>query len=182
MQQTNQNIIKGCKAGNRKSQMRLYDDYCSAMYNIACRYLPNNEDAKDAMQDGFIKAFANIDKYKPTFTIGSWLKRIVINQCLDVLKKRKLHFEEITDAEIFIENETDWHFEPQITKGEIIEAIAELPQKYRLVIQLYLIEGYDHEEVSQILDIPIKTSRTHLRRGKEKLKAFLKKRHYEGKE
>jgi len=162
--------------------MQLYDNYCDAMFTIACRYLNNDEDAKDAMQEAFLKAFKNIDSYEPTATIGAWLKRIVINQCLDALKKKKLHFEELSDEVIALENETDWQFESHITKKEVLDAIGVLKLKYKTVVQLYLIEGYDHVEISQILEIPVKTSRTHLRRGKEKLKELLKEKQYARKE
>lgn len=174
MKLTNEQIINGCKKGDHRSQMQLYDNYCDAMFNIAFRYLNNADDAKDAMQEGFIKAFVNIDGYESIFSIGAWLKRIVINQCLDVLKKRKLQFEAINDDTYFIENDADWLFDVQITKKEIIKSIQELPEKYKVVVQLYLIDGYNHEEISEIINIPIETSRTHLHRGRLKLQKKLK--------
>lgn len=81
MQQTTNQLIAGCKKGDKKSQLQLYTNYCDAMFAIACRYLKNEEDAKDAMQESFIKAFTKINHYEPTSAIGAWLKRIVINQC-----------------------------------------------------------------------------------------------------
>lgn len=173
MQQTTNQLIAGCKKGDRKSQLQLYTNYCDAMFAIACRYLKNEEDAKDAMQESFIKAFKKINNYESTYTIGAWLKRIVINQCLDVLKKQKLIFEDLDDVEYEFEEESDWFFNDEITKKDVLKAIESLVVKYKLVVQLYLIEGYDHEEISQILQLPIKTSRTHLRRGRLQLQDLL---------
>jgi len=171
-------LIKLCKKGNEVAQLQLYDKYCEAMFTIACRYL-NEEDAKDAMQDGFLKAFRNIESYKPEATLGAWLKRIIINQCLDVLKRNKLEFDEVEVSGLQVTNDDDWKFESTITKAEILFAISQLNEKYKIVVQLYLLEGYDHQEISEILEIPVKTSRTHLRRGKLKLQDLLKQKYNE---
>ncbi|WP_418639123.1 RNA polymerase sigma factor [Winogradskyella sp.] len=178
MQKLETKLIKLCKKGNEVAQMQVYDKYSQAMYTIACRYL-NEEDAKDAMQDGFLKAFRHIDSYKPEASFGAWLKRIIINQCLDVLKKNKLEFEAVEVSELQISNEDDWHFDISITKQEILCAIEQISEKHRVVVKLYLLEGYDHEEISDILEIPVKTSRTHLRRGKLKLQDLLKQKYNE---
>lgn len=172
-------LIKLCKNGNEVAQLQVYDTYAQAMFTIACRYLKDDEEAKDAMQEGFLKAFLNIESYKPEATFGAWLKRIIINQCLDVLKKNKLEFEAVEVSELQIINEEDWHFDTTITKREILFAIDQLNEKHKVVVTLYLLEGYDHEEISNILEIPVKTSRTHLRRGKLKLQDLLKQKYNE---
>ncbi|REG87619.1 RNA polymerase sigma factor [Winogradskyella sediminis] len=178
MQKLETKLITLCKKGNEVAQMQVYDKYSQAMYTIACHYL-SDEDAKDAMQEGFLKAFGHIESYKPEATFGAWLKRIIINQCLDVLKKNKLEFEavEVSDLQITIEN--DWQFDTSITKQEILFAVEQISEKHRIVVKLYLLEGYDHEEISDILGIPIKTSRTHLRRGKLQLQELLKQKYNE---
>jgi len=172
-------LIKLCKKRNEVAQMQVYDKYAQAMFTIACRYLNDEEDAKDAMQEGFLKAFTNIEKYQPEATFGVWLKRIIINQCLDVLKKNTLEFSAVEVTELQIINEDDWHFDNSITKQEILLAVNKLNEKYKIVVKLYLLEGYDHEEISDILEIPVKTSRTHLRRGKLKLQDLLKQKYNE---
>ena len=172
-------LIKLCKNGNEVAQLQVYDTYAQAMFTIACRYLKDDEEAKDAMQEGFLKAFTNIETYQPESTFGAWLKRIIINQCLDVLKKNKLEFEAVEVSELQIINEEDWQFDIAITKQEILFAIDQLNEKYKVVVTLYLLEGYDHEEISNILEIPVKTSRTHLRRGKLKLQDLLKQKYNE---
>lgn len=173
-------LIKKCIKGDQKAQMHLYDSYCEAMFYIACRYLKNEDEAKDAMQEGFLKAFFKLSTYKNDLSFGAWLKKIIINQCIDVLKKKKLETVSI-ESQTFeiIDNETSWEFDSRLSKVIIENTINTLPEKYKLVLQLYLIEGYDHSEISEILNIPIKTSRTHLSRGKMLLRNFLKKQNYE---
>ncbi len=172
-------LIMRCKKGDEKAMMQIYDLYCEAMNHIACRYL-NDEDAKDAMQESFIKAFSKLDYYSPEFTFGSWLKRIVINQCIDELKKKRLEFIETDVVHLNIEEDTnDWMFSSELSKQHVIDAIKKLPDKHQIVVQLYLIEGYDHEEIASILNIPVKTSRTQLRRGRLQLQKLLKTNHNE---
>ncbi|BAO76705.1 RNA polymerase sigma factor [Winogradskyella sp. PG-2] len=179
MQNQINSLIQSCKKGNQVAQMQIYDSYCQAMFTIACRYLKNDEDAKDAMQEGFLKAFTNIESYKPEATFGAWLKRIIINQCLDVIKKRKLEFSNDDIGNLQIVEDDNWDFDNTISKTEILEAIEQLNEKHKIVVKLYLIEGYDHQEISEILNIPIKTSRTHLSRGKTKLRDLLKPKYNE---
>ncbi len=171
-------LIVGCIKNDEKCMMQLYDNYCNAMYNVVCRYVKNDEDAKDVMQEGFLKAFLNIKNYKPDFTFGAWLKRIIINQSIDYLKKRKLELVNTEVEDLQIIDDEDWNFSSQITKDQIIEHVEQLNEKHKIVVKLYLFEGYDHEEISQILAIPIKTSRTHLRRGRIKLQELLKEKRY----
>ncbi|SDS72661.1 RNA polymerase sigma-70 factor, ECF subfamily [Formosa sp. Hel1_31_208] len=167
-------LIDRCKQGEEKAMMQIYDLYCQAMFQIACRYL-NEEDAKDAMQESFIKAFSKLDGFTESFTFGSWLKRIVINQCIDDLKKKRLEFTASEISNLTIEDDdTSWDFNAEISKQQVLDAIGKLPSKHQVVVKLYLIEGYDHEEISNILNIPIQTSRTHLRRGRLKLQEILK--------
>ena len=171
-------LVIESKKGNQKAQMKLYDLHCKAMFIISCRYLKNEEEAKDAMQDGFLKAFFNIDNYIEATNFSSWLKTIIINTCIDILKKKKLQTISLEKYPLEITEDEDWNFDIKISKQQIIDAIETLDLKYQLVIKLYLIEGYDHQEISEILKIPIKTSRTHLRRGKLALRNILKVEKY----
>lgn len=174
MNRQHSHLIKKCKQGNQKAQMKLYDLYADAMYIITCRYISNREDAKDVMQEAFLKAFTRLSQYKGEVAFGAWLKRIVINQCIDTLKKRSLVYEEMNDQTLaIVDDDPSWDINISVTKKEIIQAIETVPNKYKYVLQLYLIEGYDHQEISDILDIPVRTSRTQLMRGKTKLKKIL---------
>ncbi|WP_397444751.1 RNA polymerase sigma factor [Polaribacter sp. R77954] len=171
-------LVKQSKKGNQKAQLNLYDLHCKAMFVIACRYLKNKEEAKDAMQDAFLKAFLNLEHYVDGTNFSGWLKTIMINTCIDQLKKKKLETVSIENYPLEISNNDDWHFDANITKTTILETIDSLPLKYQLVVKLYLLEGYDHQEIANILKIPISTSKTRLRRGKSVLKQQLKIKTY----
>ena len=171
-------LVIESKNGNQKAQIKLYDLHCNAMFAISCRYLKNDEEAKDVMQDGFLKAFLNLENYVDGTNFSAWLKMIIINTCIDALKKKKLETISLEKYPLEISNNDDWNFDSKITKQQIIEAIEKLDLKYQLVIKLYLMEGYDHQEIATILKIPVKTSRTHLRRGKLALRNLLKVEKY----
>lgn len=181
MFKNNNTIVDKCIKGDQRAMMQLYDAYCKAMFSIACRYFKREEDAKDVMQEGFLKAFKNIESYTNEYSFGAWLKRIVINQCIDTLKKRRLDFVEVDVEHLeLVDNvDDDWSVDIAISKEAVVNAIEKLSAKYKVVVKLYLLEGYDHNEISQILGIPIKTSRTHLRRGRLKLKEYLMLEHHE---
>lgn len=177
--QLHQSIIEQCKNNCPKAQMQLYNLYCKAMLQVAYRYVKREAIAEDVMQDAFIKAFKNIADYKNEVAFGAWLKKIVINQSIDELKKRRLELvvinEEVT---AMYEDENKWNVSVGITKETIVDVINSLKEKYRLVLTLYLLEGYDHKEISSILNITENTSRTHLLRGKKLLQQTLKTRNY----
>ncbi len=167
-----QDIIDNCLKGDKKAQFQLYKLYYKTMYNISLRIVRDNMEAEDVMQESFLKAFDKIDTYKGEVSFGAWLKRIVVNRSLDVLKKRKMVFEEINEK---IHDEVDYKMDVEGIKPETIKkAIQDLPDGYRVVLSLYLIEGYDHEEISQILNISNSASRTQYMRAKNKLKELLK--------
>lgn len=178
--QIHQSIINQCKKNNAKAQMQLYKLYCDAMFLIAHRYVLDRFVAEDIMQEAFIKAFKNIESYRNEVSIGAWLKKIVINHSIDYLKKRKLEVVSINEevAKVY-DDETDWKVETNIDVDGIKEVINSLQEKYRLVLSLYLLEGYDHSEIASILKITENTSRTHLLRGKKILKNKLKDQSYE---
>ena len=158
--------------------MQLYNLYCKAMFLVAFRYVKDRFVAEDVMQDAFIKAFKNIDKYKNEVAFGAWLKRIVINQSIDEIKKKKLELIAFNEEVFKIENENDWKIESTSSIDEIVSIINQLKDKYRLVLTMYLLEGFDHQEISEILKITETTSRTHLLRGKRLLKEQLKNTGY----
>jgi len=167
-------IIEQCKKHDRRAQLKLYNQYCDAMYNVAYRFMKNSHDAEDAMQEAFIKAFKKIDSFKGEVTFGAWLKKIVIHTSIDMLKSVKLNFTDVDENYLNVVSDDNWEVEDQISIEEIKSAISQLPQKYELVLSLFLIEGYDHQEISSILDISEVNSRTQLLRGKKKLKESLK--------
>ena len=153
--------------------MELYDAYCQSMFSTAFNMVKDDALAQDLMHEAFLKAFKKIDSFTGEATFGSWLKRIVINQCLDQIKKQRLNL--VFDESMNIEQADDYlESDATISREEVISTIATLKEKYALILKLYLIEGYDHVEISEILDIPVKTSRIQLHRGKKLLKEQLK--------
>ena len=148
------------------------------MYTIAYRFMKNSHDAEDAMQEAFIKAFKKIDSFKGEVTFGAWLKKIVIHTSIDMLKSVKLDFADVDENYLKVVSDDNWEVDDQISIEEVKSAISQLPQKYELVLSLFLIEGYDHSEISLILDITEVNSRTQLLRGKKKLKESLKQISY----
>lgn len=159
--------------------MQLYKQYCDGMIIVAHRYVKDRALAEDAMQEAFIKAFRKINQFKGDVTFGAWLKRIVINTCLDAIKAKKIEVEPIREDMVGIADEDDdWSVSDETTVPEITSAIAELPDSYRVVVRLFLLEGYDHKEISEILEITESASRTNLHRGKLKLKESLKHLRY----
>ena len=142
------------------------------MFSVSNRILNDDMEAEDVMQEAFLKAFKKIDTYKGEVSFGAWLKRIVVNRSLDQLKKRKVKFEELNDKTTQI---SDYQMgTKEVDLATVKSAIQRLPDGYRVVLSLYLIEGYDHEEISQILGISNSNSRTQFLRAKNKLRELLK--------
>jgi len=171
-----QDLVDGCKTGDQKSQFQIYKLYYKAMYNTSLRIVNNTMEAEDIMQESFLSAFEKIDTYSGTVSFGAWLKKIVINRSLDALSKKKAVFEDI-DYHIGIKDERDEDTlrkeEVDIRVEEVKEAIERLPDGYRIILSLYLLEGYDHDEIAEILSISSSTSRSQLSRAKQKLIAEL---------
>jgi RNA polymerase sigma-70 factor (ECF subfamily) len=142
------------------------------MYSVSLRIINDDMEAEDVMQEAFLSAFKKIETYKGEVSFGAWLKRIVVNRSLDYLKKRKVQFEEINERTTQIK---DYQMETKkVDVEKIKKAIQNLPDGYRVVLSLYLIEGYDHDEISHILGISNSSSRTQLLRAKNKLRTILK--------
>jgi RNA polymerase sigma-70 factor (ECF subfamily) len=149
------------------------------MFTTAFNMVKDDALAQDLMHEAFLKAFKKIDTFTGEATFGSWLKRIVINQCLDSLKRKKIETVELKE---YMEPETvedSWNVDQEISLKDIVQCIEELPQKCKNVVKLYLLEGYDHQEVAEILDISEVSSRSQLSRGKSRLKELLTARNYE---
>src|SRR6056297_3179157 len=176
-QNIHQDIIDRCKKGEQKAQFQLYKLYYKAMFNTSFRIVNDRMEAEDIMQESFLKAFDKIDTYSGKVSFGAWLKRIVINHSLDELKKKKVELDSLEDNIYDIEeDETEEEEDEKETwekVEEIREAINELPAGYRIVLSLYLLEGYDHEEIAEIMNMSSSTSRSQYTRAKSKVKQQL---------
>ena len=170
-----QELIDACKTGDRKAQFEIYKRYYKAMYNTSLRIVNDTAEAEDIMQESFLDAFQRLGSYTGEGSFGSWLKRIVINRSLDYLRKLKdtisLDETELNIPDIMEENREE---EIRFQVEEIKRAISHLPEEYRVVLTLFLLEGYDHEEISQVLHISNQLSRTRYSRARQKLLGLLK--------
>lgn len=174
-------IIEQCKQNDRKAQLQLYKQYCDGMYIVAKRFIKDSMEAEDVVQEAFIKAFSKLHQFKAEVTFGAWLKRIVINKSIDLLKSKKQQLIELNEVHLKVvdqNHDDNWLIDDAITIDEVKAAMEQLPEKYKYVLMLFLIEGYDHQEISSILEISEVASRTQLSRGKVKLKDLLKQKGY----
>lgn len=168
-----QEIIERCLRGDTKAQFEIYKLYYKPMYNVCLRMVGNEVEAEDVMQEAFLKAFTKLDTYRGEVSFGAWLKKIVINRSLDQLKKRKVKFEELNEK--IPDVEPSYLDISDLQMGKLKNAIGRLSDGYRVVLSLYLLEGYDHEEIAQILNISNGSSRSQFLRAKLKLREMLQK-------
>jgi RNA polymerase sigma factor (sigma-70 family) len=167
-------LIQRCLVGDRQAYYKLYKLYSRSMYNVGYRIVNNAEEAEDVLQEAFISAFKNLDHYRGDATFGAWLKRIVVNKAINYLKKRRTErFPEDDKWDVKEEQETDDFEGFPFSVEKVRSAIESLPDGYRTVLSLYLLEGYDHGEIAGILGITESTSKSQFNRSKKKLKELL---------
>ncbi len=147
------------------------------MYNIAFRITGNQYEAEDVLQEAFINAFKSIKSFRYASSFGAWLKRIVVNQAVNHMKKKRVELTPLLAQDDQIKDEeTESHSERldrQVSVEKIKKAMHQLPDGYRMVFSLYLLEGYDHNEIAQIMDITVSTSKSQYNRAKKKLKLIV---------
>ncbi len=165
---THKDLIEKSKLGDRKVQYKLYSLYVDAMFNVSVRIVKVKEDAEDVVQDSFIDAFKNLDTFKYESTFGSWLKRIVINKSINYLKVKRIPLVAMEEYDHFMAEPVEIK-ENQLDISKIKKGIKALPDGYQTIINLYLIEGYDHVEIGEILEISVSTSKSQYHRAKKKL-------------
>jgi len=169
-------VIERCLDGDQEAQRQLYNLYSKAMYNICYRMTNDADDAQDVLQEAFISAFNNLASYKGTASFGAWIKRIVVNKAINFIRSKKMNLVPIDEVEPASEieiNDESLYLDVQRIKS----AVAKLPDGYRIVFSLYLLEGYDHKEIAGILGITESTSKSQYNRAKGKLRELLIKQH-----
>jgi len=177
---TNHNIeqlIQLCKSGNQNAQLEVYNRYYKAMYNIAYRIVKDRFEAEDIMQDSFLTAFTKIESLKDFATFGSWLKRIVTNNSIYHYKKNSkyedVHLDDVLyKIEDNIDITSDYEF-TNLKAKQVLETMKSLKDNYRISLTLHLIEGYDYEEISDIMNMSYANCRTIISRAKESLRQKL---------
>ena len=168
-------LVESCKQGNVLGFKELYQRYSKAMFNTSLRIVNNEADGEDIIQESFIDAFKNIERFNYHSTFGAWLKRIVINKSINHLRDKKLKLVEINQT-IISDLENDEAFdetEIEYKVAEIKKAVSMLPDGYRTVFTLNAFEGYDYDEIAEILGITTSTVRTQYHRAKKQLLLFI---------
>ena len=171
-------IIEGCLAGKRKSFSLLYKKYASTMLGICMRYCKNRIDAEDVMQDGFLKVFSQVHKFRSEGSFEGWIKRIMINAAIDNYQANlrlsfiqdSLHLHEQADPPDSTQEDDDLPPEMNIPKEKLMAMIQELPDGYRMVFNLYAIEGFGHKDIAAMLGISESTSKTQLLKARKVLR------------
>jgi RNA polymerase sigma-70 factor (ECF subfamily) len=171
-------IIRRCRNGEVKAQFMLYKQYSKAMYNIAIRFLNNKMDAEDILQESFVTAFEKLSELTNDNAFGSWLKRIVINNCITQLRKR-IVLDDIGDH-ITVADGDNEEEELNIDPAVVHDAIKDLPAGGRTILVLHALEGYKHREIAEMLDISESTSKSQYRRALDILFINLKQKIYVG--
>jgi RNA polymerase sigma factor (sigma-70 family) len=178
-QNLHQDIIDDCKKGDQRAQFQIYKLYYKAMYNISLRIVRNTMEAEDIMQEAFLSAFEKIGTYSGTVSFGAWLRKIVENRSIDYLRKKNgLVFEDITSCQAIEDkssNSVSSDEVPELRINKIMEILKLLPEGCRKIFSLYHFEGFDHEEIGEILAISSSSSRSQYSRARSRIKSEFRK-------
>jgi RNA polymerase sigma-70 factor (ECF subfamily) len=180
---TVEQIVKGCIKGDKKCQHLLYKTFYGKMLSICCRYTSNNDEAKDLLQDAFIKVFQRLKSFENKGSLEGWVRRIVVNNAIDFVRAKReflISIEDFSQKDTITDEEENvielQHFN-KIKADAIIALIQKLTPAYKAVFNLYVIEEYSHKEIAEMLGISIGSSKSNLSKAKEKLKQMFEK-HY----
>jgi RNA polymerase sigma-70 factor (ECF subfamily) len=171
-----QDFLDACVRNERWAQKRLYEEHYPQMMGVCLRYANNEQDALDILQEGFIKVFRNISKYQAGTTLPAWIRRIIVNTAIDYYRKNKRRKTEDLDTAYNLKS-SDADAVSQCTEKEILEAVQQLTPAYRTVFNLYVIEGYSHKEIADMMGITESTSRSNLVKSRMKLRGIINKKY-----
>lgn len=166
-------IINKCLQGDREAYYELYKRYSRSMFNVGYRIVHDQDEAEDVLQEAFISAFKNLGNYRGDATFGAWLKRIVVNKAINAVKRKRMERFPEEDTVDVAEEVVDEFEDFPFTVDKVRKAMESLPTGYRMVLSLYLLEGYDHGEIAEILGISESTSKSQFNRSKKKLREIL---------
>lgn len=165
-------IIEDCKRGRRRAQNKLYTKYARLMLGVCLRYSKDLAEAEDILQEGFIKVFSNISKLKDNGAIEAWIRRIMINTAISQVSKKKVYFDPIDESLPYDETEQEDLYLP-VDPDALMEMVQNLPEGYRMVLNLYVFEGFTHKQIAQLLGIRETTSKTQLFKARKYLRKQL---------
>lgn len=169
-------IIQGCRQNDRKAQQELFLKYSQKMYGFCLRYSANPDDANDLLQDGFMKVFDNINSYKGDSPLGAWMSRVFINLAISGFRKRSggPRFVEVEEGDI--PDASDEDYVEQHDFNKVMHCMSQLPEKYKIVLNMYAVDKLGHREIADALGISEGTSKSQLSRARQMLKDLLNKK------
>ena len=164
-------IVNGCQKGDRTAQAQLYQRFSTKMMGICMRYAKNKEDAEDVLQEGFIKVFRDIHQLKTPEALIGWMRRVIVNTALQHIRKRKTRlFPEVEIDQIKEEYASEEDIFSQFAAKQLLNMVQKLPDGYRAIFNMYVIEGFSHQEIAEKLDISVNTSKSQLSRARAALR------------
>lgn len=170
-------IIKACIKGDRVAQKTLYQMFADKMYSVCLRYASNGDEAKDILQDGFIKVFLHLNQFNYKGSFEGWVRRIIVNTALEKFRDKSYLFAVSMDQNYESGDLEYDHILSDLSANDLLKLVQDLSPQYRMVFNLYAIEGYTHKEISEIMNIKEGTSKSNLSRAREILKEKVN-RHY----
>lgn len=173
-------LIERSKKGDNRAQYRLYELYAKAMFNLCYRMIHDRMEAEDLLQEAFTDAFQHLGSFRYESNFSSWLKKIVINKCINHIKRKKADLQFFEDMTYFDDDDPkEEEYDHGLSVDNVKKAMEQLPNGSRMIFSLYLMEGYDHREISQILNISESNSKSQYMRAKRKVKEILTSMTYE---
>ena len=172
---TDDHIIQGCSKGDRKAQQALYEQYKSMLFGVCMRYTDGCHEAEDVMQEGLVQIFGHLYQYRPTGALGAWLRKVMVNTALQHLRKKKRMFQTVEIGELTEAFEAEENLFARYREEALVQMLQQLPEGYRLVFNLYVMEDYSHQEIGAMLGITESTSRSQLTRAKALLRSMLER-------
>lgn len=164
------NLIEKCKNGDQTAQKQLYMDHYSMAMAVCLRYCQTREEALEVCNDGFLKVFKNLDKYKPTLSFKSWLKRILINSSIDFYRNQQKHYYHQDIQSAYSQSTNTAAPDSGLVVNELMGLLKEIPNSYRISFTMFAIEGYSHQEIADVMNISVGTSKSNVSRAREILR------------
>lgn len=175
MELTEDKLIKACQNGNRNAQNQLYLQYKNRLFGVCLRYSKSREEAEDFLQDGFIKIYSDLYQYRPIGSFYGWMRKVMVNICLQHIRKRKDLFSTADIADVAHLHRVDDNVFSEFRHKALLDMVQKLPDGYRTIFNLYAIEGYSHKEIGEQLGLSTATSKSQYSRAKATLRQMLEK-------
>ena len=166
-------ILRGCKRGDRAAQRQFYEMFKKLVFGVVMRYAKDVPEAEDMMQDAFVKLYRDLYQYKPTVALGAWVRKVAVNTALMHLRKKKARYSDVDLHDLSEVHQSSYEVFDTLGAKEIMKIVQQLPDGYRIIFNLYVVEGYSHKEIASQLNISVNTSKSQLSRAKKMLRTVL---------